>query len=129
MEVTSDVKQYGTEQSDVGVYIRGVLIRLPGIFTHASACFPSRHSMPAVRRIHVIHAPLKQHWLLRGLILQVFHMVRCKQKYRNINMFFFKYNRTDNGRISNTQVRSRNRCCRGDAINIKDYECACVFLP
>ena len=86
MEVTSDVKQYGTVQSDVGVYIRGVWIRLPGIFTHGSACFPSRHTMPAVRSIHVIHAPLKQHWLFIGLVLQVFHMARCKQQHRNINI-------------------------------------------
>ena len=130
MAVTSDVKQYGTEQSDVGVYIRGVWIRLPGIFTHGSACFPSRHSTPAVRFIQVIHTPLKQHWLLRGLVLPVFHMVRCKQQHKNINMLlFFKYNRTGNGRKSNTVARSRNRCCREDAINITDYDCVCVFLP
>jgi hypothetical protein len=73
--VTADVKQYGTEQYDVGVYIRGICIRLPGILTHGFACFPSRHSMPAVRSIHVIHAPLKQHWLLKGLVL---HNVQCK---------------------------------------------------
>jgi hypothetical protein len=40
---------------------------------------------------------------------------------------FFKYSRTGNGRESNTEARSRNRCYRRDAINIKDYDCVCIL--